>query len=338
VANATSGPAHSLWLLKSVGIVPLSVLPVYPIRVVVENRLALSIRQLAPTFAGEVRGVDCRTPLAPDEVAAIHAGMAECAVLVFRDQPLTDDEQLRFTLHFGELEATRGGTPGRIHFRTEQEARKLGQGVRDFSNVDAAGEPLSIKSRAYAFKLADQLWHSDSSFNAIPASYSVLSGRSVVSWGGNTEFADMRAAYDALDERTKAEIEDLVCLHSNMYSRGKLGLAEFTDEERAVFKPVRQRLVRRHPVSGRRSLFLSSHAGEIERMSIPEARMLLLDLTEFATRERFVYSHVWQVNDLVMWDNRSTMHRGRRFDPNEARDIRQTRLAGDGPTIAQDAA
>jgi alpha-ketoglutarate-dependent 2,4-dichlorophenoxyacetate dioxygenase len=215
--------------------------------------------------------------------------------------------------------------------------RPLGPGIKDFSNVGPGG-PLSTGSRAYAFKLADQLWHSDSSFNAIPASYSLLSGRSVASWGGNTEFADMRAAYDALDDRTKAEIEDLVCLHSNMYSRSKLGLTEFSDEERAVFKPVRQRLVRRHPVSGRKSLFLSAHAGEIEGMSVPRARMLLLDLTEFATRERFVYSHVWRVNDLVMWDNRSTMHRGRRFDPSEARDIRQTRLAGDGPTIAQDAA
>src|SRR5262249_22114492 len=163
---------------------------------------------------------------------AIHAGMAEYAVLVFRDQKLTDEEQLRFTLHFGELEQTRGGTPGRIHFRTEREVRELGVGIRDFSNIGSTGEPLPTDSRAYAFKLADQLWHSDSSFNAVPASYSLLSGRSVVSWGGNTEFADMRAAYDALDERTKAEIEDLVCLHSNMYSRGKLGLAKFSEQER----------------------------------------------------------------------------------------------------------
>jgi alpha-ketoglutarate-dependent 2,4-dichlorophenoxyacetate dioxygenase len=300
--------------------------------------LAVSIRQLAPTFAGEVTGVDCRQPLSPEQVAAIHEGMAEYAVLVFRDQKLTDAEQLRFTLHFGDLEETRGGTPGRIHFRTEQEVRELGPGIKDFSNVGPAGEPLSTNSRAYAFKLADQLWHSDSSFNATPSSYSLLSGRSVASWGGNTEFADMRAAYDALADRTRTEIEDLVCRHSNMYSRGKLGLVEFTDDERAAFRPVRQRLMRRHPVSGRKSLFLSAHAGEIEGMPTPQARVLLLDLTEFATRERFVYSHVWRVNDLVMWDNRSTMHRGRRFDPNEARDIRQTRLAGDGPTIPQSAA
>jgi len=285
-----------------------------------------------------VTGVDCRTPLSPDQVAAIHAGMDQYAVLVFRDQPLTDEEQLRFTLHFGTIEKTRGGTPGHIHFRTDQEARKLGTSIIDFSNVDPSGKPLSTASRAYVFKLADQLWHSDSSFNAVPASYSLLSGRKVASWGGNTEYADMRAAYDALDDRLKGEIENLICLHSNMYSRGKLGVTEFTDEERIVFKPVRQRLVRRHPVTGRKSLFLSAHAGEIEGMPTAQARLLLLDLTEFATREQFVYPHVWQVNDFVMWDNRSTMHRGRRFDPHEARDIRQTRLAGDGPTVTQEAA
>jgi alpha-ketoglutarate-dependent 2,4-dichlorophenoxyacetate dioxygenase len=297
--------------------------------------LTVWIRQLGHGFAGQVMGVDCRKPLSSGNVAAIHAGMNDHAVLVFRDQKLSDEEQLRFTLHFGTLEETHGGTPGPIHFRTEHEVRKLGPSIKDFSNIDASGKPLATDSRAYLFKLADQLWHSDSSFNAVPASYSLLSGRSVPSWGGNTEFADMRAAYDALDERLKHKIEDLVCLHSNMYSRGKLGLTDFTDEERIAFKPVRQRLVRRHPVTGRKSLFLSAHAGEIEGMSIPEGRMLLLDLTEFATREQFVYSHRWRVNDFVMWVNRSTMHRGRRFDPNEARDIRQTRLAGDGPTISQ---
>jgi alpha-ketoglutarate-dependent 2,4-dichlorophenoxyacetate dioxygenase len=297
--------------------------------------LGISIRQVGHIFAGEVTGVDCRKPLSPVEVAAIHHGMGQYAVLVFRDQSLSDGEQLQFTLQFGAIEETRGGTPGPIHFRTDREVRKLGPSIKDFSNIDASGKPLSTDSRAYVFKLADQLWHSDSSFNAIPASYSLLSGRSVTSWGGDTEYADMRAAYDPLDDRLKLEIEDLVCLHSNMYSRAKLGITEFTNEELIVFKPVRQRLVRRHPVTGRKSLFLSAHAGEIEGMSLPEARMLLLDLTEFATRERFVYVHVWRINDFVMWDNRSTMHRGRRFDPKETRDIRQTRLAGDGPTIAQ---
>ena len=300
--------------------------------------MGVSISQLTPVFAGEVTGVACHNLLSPEQVAAIRAGMDRYAVLVFRDQPLTDEQQLRFTLHFGDIERSRGGTPGHIHFRTDQEARKLGSGIGDFSNVDASGKPLSPDSRAYLFKLADRLWHSDSSFKTIPASYSLLSGHSVPSWGGNTEFADMRAAYDALDDRLRQEIEDLVCLHSNMYSREKVGFTELTDEERIAFKPVRQRLVRRHPSTGRKSLFLSAHAGAIEGMSIPEARMLLHDLTEFATKDRFVYSHAWRINDLVMWDNRATMHRGRRFDPNEARDVRQTRLAGDAPTIAQQAA
>ncbi len=200
--------------------------------------MGISIRQLAPTFAGEVTGVDCRRPLSPETVAAIHAGMAEYAVLVFRDQALTDEEQLRFTLHLGELEETRGGTPGNIHFRTDQETRKLGSGIKDFSNVGPGG-PLSTDSRAYAFKLADQLWHSDSSFNAIPASYSLLSGRSVVSWGGNTEFADMRAAYDALDDRTKAEIEGLVCLPFEYVFRQResSGLAEVQRRRTSRLQP-----------------------------------------------------------------------------------------------------
>jgi alpha-ketoglutarate-dependent 2,4-dichlorophenoxyacetate dioxygenase len=172
----------------------------------------------------------------------------------------------------------------------------------------------------------------------VPARYSLLSGRVLPSWGANTEFADMRAAYDALDDRTKAEVEDLVCLHSLMYSREAIGFTDLTEEERASFKPVRQRLVRVHPVTGRRSLFLSSHAGAIEGWTTPEARIFLRDLNEHATQREFVYSHAWRPFDLVMWDNRTTMHRARRFDRNEVRDVRRTTLAGDVITIEQEAA
>ncbi|MEI7710970.1 MAG: TauD/TfdA family dioxygenase [Rhodospirillales bacterium] len=296
--------------------------------------MAVSIEPLRPDFAGLVSGIDCTRPLLPDAVAAIEKGMDDFAVLIFRDQMLTDAQQLAFTLHFGNIERTGYGTD-RIHLRTEQEARALGAGIGDFSNVRGDGKPLAPDSRAYMFKLADRLWHSDSSFKAIPAKYSLLSGRAIPSWGGATEFADMRAAYDALDARTRAEVEDLVCRHSQMYSREKVGFADLTEAERQAFAPVRQRLVRRHPATGRKSLFLSAHAGTIEGMTLPEGRMLLHDLTEFATQERFVYAHAWRVNDLVVWDNRVTLHRGRRFDPSEARDVRQTRLAGDGPTIEQ---
>jgi alpha-ketoglutarate-dependent 2,4-dichlorophenoxyacetate dioxygenase len=145
----------------------------------------------------------------------------------------------------------------------------------------------------------------------------------------------MRAAYDALDDRTKAEVEDLICEHSLMFSREAIGFTDLTPEERVAFRPIRQRLVRTHPVTGRKSLFLSSHAGTIKGWTIPEARMFLRDLTEFATKDRFVYSHEWRVNDLVIWDNRQTMHRARRFDRTEVRDVRRTTLAGDVGTIEQ---
>jgi len=294
--------------------------------------VSLSINPLHPTFAGEVSGIDCRGPLGADEVAAVEAGMDRYAVLVFRDQNISDEQQLAFTRHFGELESY--NTPG--HIRKREESR-LGPGMADFSNLDRTGKIMSAEDRVWFFKLGDRLWHSDSSFRPVPAKYSLLSGRILPSWGANTEFADMRAAYDALDARTRAEVEDLVCLHSLIYSREAIGFTEMTPEEMAAFRPIRQRLVRTHPVTGRKSLFLASHAGAIEGWTVPEARMFLRDLTEFATQPQFVYSHEWRQFDLVMWDNRTTMHRARRFDRNEVRDVRRTTLAGDVATIEQDA-
>jgi alpha-ketoglutarate-dependent 2,4-dichlorophenoxyacetate dioxygenase len=169
----------------------------------------------------------------------------------------------------------------------------------------------------------------------VPAKYSLLHARTVTSRGGNTEFADMRAAYDALDGETKALVEDLVCEHSQLYSRQLLGFTEFTEEECARMQPVRQRLVRTHPVTRRKSLYLSSHAGTIIGWPVPEARAFLRDLMEAATQREYVYVHKWQVGDLVMWDNRQTMHRARPFPAEEPRDMRRTTLAGDGPTVAQ---
>ena len=292
--------------------------------------MPVTIRPLTPAFAGEVGGVDCTKPLAPDEVAAIETGMDRYAVLVFRDQDLSDDQQIAFTRHFGELESYK--TAG--HIRKNADAR-VGPGIADFSNLDKDGNIISAEDRVWFFKLGDRLWHSDSSFRPVPAKYSLLSGRVLPSWGANTEFADMRAAYDALDDRTKAEIEPLVCLHSLIYSREAIGFTDLTPDEIEAFRPIRQRLVRTHPVTGRKSLFLAAHAGAIEGWTIPEARMFLRDLTEHATQREFVYSHSWRLNDLVMWDNRQTMHRARRFDRNEVRDVRRTTLAGDVITIEQ---
>ena len=206
------------------------------------------------------------------------------------------------------------------------------------SNLDQDGKPLGRDDRRRMFNLGNQLWHSDSSFRATPAKYSILSGRRVQQGSGNTEFADMRAAYDALDEATKREVEDLVCEHSLIYSRGTLGFTELSAEERQMFTPVQQRLVRTHPVTGRRSLFLSSHIGTILGWPMPEARAFIRDLVEHATAPGFVYVHRWQPFDLVIWDNRQTMHRVRRFDASEVRDMRRTTVAGDGPTFVQAAA
>ncbi len=291
--------------------------------------MTLSIRPLNPEFAGEVSGVDITRPLSRDEVDAIEAGMDRYAVLVFHDHRLTDDEQRAFTRNFGSLESSPGG-----HIATAAE-RRLPLDMQDASNLDKDQKPLGRDDRRRMFNLGNRLWHSDSSYRAMPAKYSLLSGRIVVERGGHTEFADMRAAYDALDAATKAEIEDLICEHSLMFSRGALGFTELSDAEREMFRPVRQRLVRTHPVSGRRSLFLSAHAGPIVGWPVPEARAFLRDLVEHATQPRFVYSHKWCQWDLVMWDNRQTMHRVTRFDETQVRDMRRTTVTGDAMTVAQ---
>jgi len=291
--------------------------------------MSISIRQLTAIFAGEVSGVDITQPLSQDEVAAIEAGMDRCAVLVFHDQKLTDPQQQAFSRNFGELEHTAGANV------TQAQDRRLDPYMADVSNLDKDHRPLARDARTRMFNLGNRLWHSDSSFRAVPAKYSLLSGRTVVDKGGQTQFADMRAAYDALDDATKTEIEDLVCEHSLLYSRGVLGFTELTDSERAMMRPVRQRLVRTHPVTGRKSLFLSSHIGTIVGWPMPEARAFIRDLVEHATQSQFTYSHTWRQWDLVMWDNRQLMHRVTRFDETQVRDMRRTTVAGDGLTVAQ---
>jgi alpha-ketoglutarate-dependent 2,4-dichlorophenoxyacetate dioxygenase len=296
------------------------------------NAMAMAIRQLHKHFVGEVSGLDLRKPLTRDEAVEVEAGMDKYAVLVFHDQDITDEQQMAFALNFGERENPRGGNV------TKKEDLRLDSGLNDVSNLDKDGKPLAKDHRQHLFNLGNCLWHSDSSFRPIPAKFSLLSARVVNPKGGNTEFADMRAAYDALDDETKAEIDDLICEHSLMYSRGSLGFLDYSDEEKQLFKPVLQRLVRTHPVHRRKSLYLSSHAGVVRGRSVPEGRLLLRDLTEHATQPEFVYAHKWAVHDLVMWDNRQTMHRVRRYDQSQPRDMRRATVAGTQPTVDQDAA
>ena len=279
-------------------------------------------------FFGLVEGADLRAPLAPDDVAAITAGMDRYAVLLFRDQRIDDAQQVAFSRNFGDLELATGDI-------AQGEERRLPMEINDISNLDKSGNPLARDDRKRLFSLGNMLWHSDSSFKATPAKYSILSARVIPSAGGNTEFADMRAAWDALDDEMKALVRPMITNHSQLYSRGVLGFTDFTAAERQKFAPVPQRLVRRHATTGRLSLFLSAHAGEIHGTPVPEARMLLRDLTEHATQRRFVHVHEWRPWDLVMWDNRATMHRARRYPAAQVRDLHRTTVAGDGPTLEQ---
>jgi len=293
--------------------------------------MTLTIRPADPArpgFVAEVSGLDIARGITAAEAAAIEAGMDRYGVLVFRDQKLDDAQQVAFSRHFGPLEMATGDI-------AQGGQRRLAMEVNDISNLDRDGAVLGRDDRRRLFSLGNMLWHSDSSFKPTPAKYSLLSARVIPGSGGNTEFADMRAAWDALDAETQALVRDLIVEHSQLFSRGSLGFDAFTDEERAKWQPVPQRLVRRHPVTGRLSLFLSAHAGAIRGWPIPEARMLLRDLTEHATQREFVHAHVWRPDDLVMWDNRATMHRARRYPAEQKRDLHRTTVADVAPTLEQ---
>jgi alpha-ketoglutarate-dependent 2,4-dichlorophenoxyacetate dioxygenase len=294
--------------------------------------MTITIKPIDPVgrafFAGVVSGIDLTKPLNANEVEAVHAGMDRYGVLVFHDQKIDDDQQLVFSRALGPLEQATGDIAA-------PQDRRVSMDLNDISNLDKNNNVLARDDRRRLFGLGNMLWHSDSSFKDVPAKYSLLSARQIPTADGNTEFADMRAAYDALDDKTKREVHDLICSHSQIFSRGILGFTDFTDDERVKWAPVRQRLVRRHPRSGRLSLYLSSHAGGIEGWPVPEARAFLRDLTEHATQRRFVYAHQWKPADLVMWDNRATMHRARRYDHTQVRDMRRTTLTNDVSSLEQ---
>jgi alpha-ketoglutarate-dependent 2,4-dichlorophenoxyacetate dioxygenase len=294
--------------------------------------MTLSIRPIDPVsrpfFGGVASGIDITQPLTREQAAEIEKGMDQFGVMVFHDQRLTDETQMAFSRNFGELELA-------SHNLRATKEQRLGAHINDISNLDANNNVLARDNRRRLFSLGTRLWHSDSSFKVVPAKYSLLSARIIPTKGGNTEFADMRAAYDALDDETKAECEGLVCEHSQLFSRAQIGFGDFTEEERRQFAPVQQRLIRRHPSTGRKSLYLASHAGTIVGWPVPEARAFLRDLIEHATQRKFVYSHEWKQFDLVIWDNQATMHRARPFDASEPRDMHRTTVAGTRSTMAE---
>ena len=287
----------------------------------------LRITPLTPVFGGRVEGMDLCRPLSAAEVAAIDAAMDEYAVLVFPGQRFTDEQQFAFGAQFGTVED--------VATAVDQERLRLAiRQINDISNVGRDGKLLPADDRRRMYNLGNLLWHSDSSFKAVPARYSMLHARVIPPEGGETEFADMRAAWDELPPKKKDLVRDLVTEHSVIFSRHQLGFEAFSPEEMERCKPVRQRLVRQHESSGRTSLFLSAHAGRIEGWPTPEALVLLRELTEFATQRKFVYQHRWTVGDLVIWDNRSTMHRGLSYeDKVHPRELRRVTIAGTRGTL-----
>ena len=294
--------------------------------------MTLSFAPLTPTIAATVSGIDLTRPLTPEQVRAIDDGMDRYGVLVFHDQHFDDETQLAFSRNFGELEVSSGAE------MSKPEKMRLKMEMADISNLDANNRLRAADDRKRLGALGNRLWHSDASFRAVPAKYSLLSARIVPPKGGNTEFADMRAAYDALDEATKAQVENLVTEHSNAFSREIIGFErqDYGAENQDKLRPVRHRLVRYDPHTGRKSLYLSAHIGGIIGWPVPEARAFIRDLMEHATQPEFVYAHAWKPWDLVIWDNRTTMHRARRYnDLTDVRDMRRSTIRGDGVTVEQ---
>ncbi|HTW72981.1 MAG TPA: TauD/TfdA family dioxygenase [Acetobacteraceae bacterium] len=292
----------------------------------------MDIRPITPDFAAEIGGIDLSQPIDSAGVQAIWEAIDRYAVLVFHDQRLTDGQLRDFAAAFGPLEIGRAALQGgRRRLAIPQ--------IGDISNLDEENRIRAREDRRRLDSLGNRLWHTDASYMPVPVVLGMLHGMAVpppsALGGGETEFADMRAAYDALPERMREEIDGLVAQHDIFWSRGQIGFTDFPPGEREKYPPSPQRLVRRHPGSGRKTLYLSAHASHIVGWPVAEGRLLLWDLTAHATQERFVYSHRWRVGDLVIWDNRCTMHRGRPHDETQPRDLRRATTLDSGSTLEQ---
>ncbi|HUK59639.1 MAG TPA: TauD/TfdA family dioxygenase [Stellaceae bacterium] len=284
--------------------------------------MTLSATPLHPLFAAELSGIDMRRPLEGAALDGVIAAMDRYAVCVIRNErPLSDEEHIRFSLALGPIERS-----GSMKIAGRDRSRIAHPEIIDQSNLDPDGAVFREGDRQLLFKRANRLWHTDLSFHPVRATYSLLSAHDLPPGGGpDTEFADLRAAYDALPDAMKARIEPLVAWHSYWHSRVVGGGPEATKEERESRPPAAHRLVQTHSGSGRKTLYLASHACAIDGMADDDARALLRELAEFATQRRFVYAHKWRLGDVVIWDNRCTMHRAMPFeDLTERRDVRRT--------------
>lgn len=283
--------------------------------------MAIKVKRLTQHFAAEVSGVDLREPVSDADFQALDAAFNEYSVLVFRNQDLTDARQVAFSERFGPLETTVNSNPG-----------GAGTVVTILSNLDEDGSVIAPEDRRMVFNTGNQMWHTDSSFKQVPATASLLSGRQVPAVGGETEFASMRAGYEALPEDRKVLVEGLVSVHDFAYSRGLIDPNLLREQDKRELPPVRQAMVRTNPANGRKNLFVGAHASYVDGMALGEGRALIKELNAHVTRPEFVYRHQWRRHDLVMWDNRCALHRGRSWKATDARVMHRTTIAGVGPT------
>ena len=280
--------------------------------------MAILVNRLTDNFAAEIRCVDLSREIQSDDFADIKTAFEQHSILVFPDQPLTDQQQIIFSERFGELEKT-------IKSKKQSGA---GKPVTVLTNVGKDGEVIAPEDRRMVFNTGNQMWHTDSSFKPIPAMMSLLSGREVPSEGGETEFASMRAAYDDLDDKQKNEIEDLICIHDFAYSRSLIDTSLLDREDRHELPPVRQAMIRINPVNQRKNLFLGAHASYVEGWPLEKGRTLIIELNRHITDNKYIYKHTWKRNDLVIWDNRCALHRGRPWQKIDKRVMHRTTVVG----------
>jgi len=285
--------------------------------------MAISVNQLHPMFVAEIAGLNLSDPSADAHYPALQAALDEHAALIFHGPALSQERQVAFCGMFGPLE----GEGKSVGILKTDIKRRVDVRLADISNLDEEGKVLGQQDRRRMFALGNQLWHTDSSFKKIPAKYSMLHAHVVPPEGGETQVVDTRVAYEALPQNMKDRIEQLAAEHSIFTSRAKLGFTDFTEEERASLPPVARPLVRFHKESGRKALYLASHISHIRDMNVPDGKMLIRELLEHTTQKEFIYELKWQVGDLMIWDNRCTLHRGRPYDDTlHRRDLRRATL------------
>jgi alpha-ketoglutarate-dependent 2,4-dichlorophenoxyacetate dioxygenase len=287
--------------------------------------MAIAIDRVHPRFGARITGIDLRRPLDDVTFKTVLDAFNEYSVLVFPGQGLTDAQQIAFSERFGPLEQTIGSIAHNPNVKPE---------ISFIANVDPDGNLIDPTDKRVIYHSANQMWHTDSSFKRVPALASALSGREVPPEGGETEFASMRVAYESLPADVTRRLEGRIAMHSFAYSRGKVAGGLLRPEDEAQVPPVEQVLIRTNPVNGRKSIYVASHASHIVGMPVEEGRALIAELIELTTRPEHVYRHVWTVGDLVMWDNRCTLHRGRPWDASKYRRVmHRTTVAGAGPTV-----